>query len=193
MTDDRALVAGVLRGEESAQRALIGQHSRLVAHMVGRVVKRDEDREEICQDVFLKVFEKLPEFTFQSKLSTWVATIAYRHAINHLRKQRMTFEEFPEQAGPERSRREHWTERFVERDDPGQRLAEQDEEEHVLRFVGELPVHYRTVLTLYHLDGMSYSEIGAVVQMPEGTVKNYLFRARNLLKERLKAYFKEEP
>ncbi len=184
MTDDRALVAGVLHGEESAQRALIGQHSRLVAHMVGRVVKRDEDREEICQDVFLRVFEKLPEFTFQSKLSTWVATIAYRHAINHLRKQRMTFEEFPED--------ERWTERFVERDDPGERLADKDEEEHVLRFVGELPVHYRTVLTLYHLDGMSYSEIGAIVEMPEGTVKSYLFRARNLLKKRLKNYFKEE-
>lgn len=184
MTDDRALVAGVLRGEETAQKVLIRQHSRLVAHMVGRVVKQDEDREEICQDVFLRVFEKLPEFTFQSKLSTWVATIAYRYAINHLRKQRMTFEEFPED--------ERWSERFIEKDDPGQRLDAKDEEEHVLRFVGELPVQYRSVLTLYHLDGMSYAEIGAVMEMPEGTVKNYLFRARNLLKERLKNYFGEE-
>lgn len=184
MTDDRALVAGVLQREETAQKALIRQHSRLVAHMVGRVVKQEEDREEICQDVFLKVFEKLPEFTFQSKLSTWVATIAYRHAINHLRKQRMTFEEFPEN--------EQWTERFVERDDPGQRLDVKDEEEHVLRFVAELPAQYRAIVTLYHLDGMSYTEIATVMEMPEGTVKNYLFRARNLLKERLKKYFGEE-
>jgi len=184
MTDDRALVAGVLRGEETAQKALIRHHERLVAHMVGRVVKQEEDREEICQDVFLKVFEKLQEFTFQSKLSTWVATIAYRHAINHLRKQRMSFEEFPED--------ERWTERFVDLDDPGQRLDAKDEEEHVLRFVSDLPAQYRAVLTLYHMDGLSYTEIGTIMEMPEGTVKNYLFRGRTLLKERLKKYFGDE-
>jgi len=184
MTDDRALVARVLRGEEKAQKALIRQHQRLVTHMVGRLIKQGEDREEICQDVFLKVFERLSEFTFQSKLSTWIATIAYRHAINHLRKQRMAFEEFPED--------EHWMERFVERNDPAQMLAAQDEEERVLCFVQELPAAYRNILTLYHLDGMSYAEIGSVMNLPEGTVKSYLFRARNLLKEKLIKYFGPE-
>lgn len=49
-----------------------------------------------------------------------------------------------------------------------------------------LPVHYRTVLTLYHLDEFSYEEVGQITGMPEGTVKNYLFRAKALLKEKLK-------
>lgn len=184
MTDDRSLVAGILRGEEPAFRSLIRQHERLVAHMVGRLVKGDEDRQEVCQDVFLRVYEKLPEFTFQSKLSTWIATIAYRHAINHLRKRRMMFEEFPED--------ERWVERFVEKQDPGQILDEKEEEARVLEFVGQLPAAYRTVLTLYHLDGLSYEEIARVMEMPEGTVKSYLFRGRNLLKEKLTRHFKDE-
>ncbi len=184
MTDDRTLVSRVLQGEESALRALIRQHERLVAHMVGRLVKGNEDLEEICQDVFLKVYEKLPEFGFQSKLSTWIATIAYRHAINHMRKQRMQFQEIAED--------ESWMEQFVEREDPAEILSAKDEEERVLMFVDQLPPQYKAVLTLYHLDGMNYSEIGEIMNMPEGTVKNYLFRARMLLKEKVTKYLHRE-
>jgi len=177
MTDDRTLVSRVLRGDESALKAVIKVHERLVAHMVGRLVKENEDREEICQDVFLKVYEKLPEFNFQSKLSTWIATIAYRHAINHLRKQRMQFQELPE--GDE------WAERFVERQDPAEILSAVDEDQQVMVFIDQLPPQYKAVLTLFHVDGLNYAEIGEAMEMPEGTVKSYLFRARNLLKEKL--------
>jgi len=182
MTDDRALVARVTQGDEPAFRMLIRTHERLVAHMIGRLIKSDQDREEICQDVFLKVYEKLPEFNFQSRLSTWIATIAYRQAINHLRKQKMILEEFPED--------DRWTERFVGHDNPGELLEEKDEEAMVLKHVEKLPAQYKAVLTLYHLEDMNYAEIGAVLDMPEGTVKSYLFRARNLLKEKLLKYDK---
>ena len=59
-------------------------------------------------------------------------------------------------------------------------------------YINQLPVHYRSVLTMYHVDGMSYQEIGKITGMPEGTVKNYLFRARNLLKEKIKKYLGKE-
>jgi RNA polymerase sigma factor (sigma-70 family) len=58
--------------------------------------------------------------------------------------------------------------------------------------IDELPLQYKVVLTLYHIEGMTYPEIGEVTQMPEGTVKNYLFRARNLLKEKVKMYLGKE-
>lgn len=184
MTDDRSLVSRVIGGEEGAFRTLIRHHERLVAHMVGRLVKEEADRQEICQDVFLKVYEKLPEFGFQSKLSTWIATIAYRHAINHVRKQRMLFEELPDD--------ERWTERFVDHENPGELLEEKDETARVQQFINALPAQYKAILTLYHLDSMSYAEISEVMSMPEGTVKNYLFRARNLLKEKLNKYFEKQ-
>jgi RNA polymerase sigma factor (sigma-70 family) len=184
MTDDRSLVSRVIAGEEGALRTLIRHHERLVAHMVGRLVKGDADRQEICQDVFLKVYEKLPEFGFQSKLSTWIATIAYRHAINHVRKQRMLFEELPDD--------ERWTERFVDHENPGELLEAKDETARVQQFIDLLPAQYKAILTLYHLDSMSYAEISEVMNMPEGTVKNYLFRARNLLKEKLNKYFDKQ-
>ena len=58
--------------------------------------------------------------------------------------------------------------------------------------INKLPVQYRVVLTLYHLNELSYLEIEEITGMPEGTVKSYLFRARKLLKDKLENYFKQQ-
>jgi RNA polymerase sigma-70 factor (ECF subfamily) len=184
MIEDRTLVRKVLAGDMQAFTLLIKQNEKLVSHMIGRLVKREEDREELCQDVFVKVHEKLGDFSFQSKLSTWIATIAYRHALNHLRKIKMVYADIPEE--------ESFTKRFIEEESPEHVLEEQDLDDFVLKLVDELPVQYKTVLILYHVEGMSYPEICLVMDMPDGTVKNYLFRARNLLKEKVKKYLGKE-
>lgn len=177
MTDDKALISQVVNGDLEAFRLLIKQHERLVAHMISRVVKNPEDLEELCQDVFLKVHSKISEFNFQSKLSTWIATIAYRQAINHARKKKLPMSELAEG--------DDFKEQFVSNENHAEEFAERDAEEKIMHYVDELPVHYKTILTLYHLEGLSYPEIGEVTGMPEGTVKNYLFRARKLLKEKV--------
>lgn len=184
MIDDRTLVTKVLGGDMQAFKLLIQQYERLVVHMIGRLVKKEEETEELCQDVFMKVHEKLGEFAFQSKLSTWIATIAYRQAINHLRKTRMLFSDLPDEANIEK--------RFIDKENPETALEERDLDQFVLKLVDELPAQYKAVLTLYHVEGMTYQEIGEITQMPEGTVKNYLFRARHLLKEKVKPYLGKE-
>jgi RNA polymerase sigma-70 factor (ECF subfamily) len=180
MNDERALVENVLTGDMNAFKQLIRQHEKLVLHMIGRVVKSQNDREELCQDVFLKVYEKLGGFSFQSKLSTWIATIAYRNAINHVRKNKMAFSDIPDE--------ERFTKRFINEETPENVMEDRDMDQFVMRLVDDLPIQYKTVLTLYHVQGMTYPEICEVMNMPEGTVKSYLFRARNLLKEKVLKY-----
>jgi RNA polymerase sigma factor (sigma-70 family) len=184
MTDDKALVSQVLNGDRQSFRLLIRQHERLVTHMISRLIDRKEDREELCQDTFLKVFEKLSEFNFQSRLSTWIATIAYRNAVNHLRKKKINVTDIQDE-GP-------FTKHLMSTHDPYRDLEDRDLNERVLQLIEQLPIPYKTVLTLYHLDSMNYFEIGEITGMPEGTVKNYLFRARNLLKEKVKRYLSQE-
>ena len=184
MMDDKTLVTRVLTGDTQAFVQLMKQHERLVVHMVGRLVKNESDREELCQDVFVRVYEKLGEFTFQSRLSTWIATIAYRQAINHMRKKKILFEDIAEE--------EAFTVRFVEEENPETVAEEKDLDAIVLKLVDALPPQYKIVLTLFHLEGMTYPEITEVTKMPEGTVKNYLFRARKLLKEKVKMYLGKE-
>jgi len=184
MIDDRALAARVAEGNKHAFELLIRKYERLVAHMVGRVINNAEDLEEICQDVFLKVYEKISEFNFQSKLSTWIATIAYRQAINHLRKKKIELADLPDD--------EKFEERFIADTNTVELIEEDEMESVVIKLIEKLPTHYRVVLTLYHLENMNYAEIGEATGMPEGTVKNYLFRARQLLKEKIKTYLGKE-
>jgi RNA polymerase sigma-70 factor (ECF subfamily) len=182
MNDDQALASYVAQGNKHAFELLIRKYQRLVAHMVGRVITNSEDLEEICQDVFLKVYEKISEFNFQSKLSTWIATIAYRHAINHLRKKKIEIAEIDEK----------FVEQFMAIDNPAETVEENEMDAIVLTMIDKLPPQYKVVLTLYHLEDMNYAEIGEATGMPEGTVKNYLFRARQLLKEKVKTYLGKE-
>lgn len=179
MTTDQALVSRVLRGDVSAFRHLIKQNERLVSFMVGKLVKNAEEHEEVCQDVFVKVHEKLSDFNFESKLSTWIATIAYRHAINTVRKGKHEIQTLSE---------EHAESHFVEREDPESILSDDDMDRYVLTLIDQLPANFKIVLTLYHLEGKHYDEISTITGMPEGTVKSYLFRARAILKEKVKKY-----
>jgi RNA polymerase sigma-70 factor (ECF subfamily) len=183
MNSDQTLVSAVLSGNRQALREFINRHERLVSHMVARLVDDKSDREELCQDIFLRSYEKLGDFNFQSKLSTWVATIAYRHGVNHLRKRKMKWADLPEET-------DDWN--FPEPGNLEQTIEDEDMEVIIQQNIQQLPAPYKVVLTLYHLDGMNYAEIGETTGMPEGTIKNYLFRARHLLKENVKKYLGKE-
>lgn len=169
--NDQELVGLILSGDHHAFRQLIKQYQRLVEHMVARLIDNDEDREELCQDVFLKVYESLGSFKFDSRLSTWIATIAYRRSINFLKKtKKRALEDDLDSV------------EYAEGISDGS-VEDQDYAKFIRNLIDRMPVPYKTVLTLYHLDGFSYPEIVEIMNMPEGTVKNYLFRARARLKE----------
>ncbi len=176
--DEQQLVKQVLSGSDAALKLLIERYERLVVHMVTRVIDVTMDREEVCQDVFIKVYEKLSTFNFESKLSTWIATIAYRHAVNFAKKKKMEqvdLDSITFKIGVEEN------------------LAEQNDMTNFIHsLVDQLPVTYKTVLTLFYLDGFSYPEIVETTGMPEGTVKNYIHRARIKLKDLVEAHAKKE-
>ena len=182
MSNDQSLVSQVLQGNRYAFHQLVQQHERLVWHMVSRVVSRPQDHEDVCQEVFLRVYQKLPTFHFQSKLSTWIATIAYRMALNYVDKEQKYATEALEQAGAHQQ----------EEPNALDQLEKKGLHACVHQQIQTLPVHYRTVLTLFHLEEMSLAEIREITGMPAGTVKNYLFRARKLLKDRLQTRYPKE-
>ncbi len=183
--DDQDLVRHVLNGNRGAFELLIDKYKQLVSHMVGRVVDREQDHQEVCQDVFLRVYDKLEEFKFQSKLSTWIATIAYRMSINFIKKKELTLVD-------NENVDDLIKDRLIEYQSPHTNLASKDSSVFINELVMLLPVQYRSILTLYHLEEKSYPEIKEITGLPEGTVKNYLFRARKLLKERLELFLETE-
>jgi RNA polymerase sigma-70 factor (ECF subfamily) len=183
---DQGLVADVLTGDQQAFRSLVRKYQALVTHVVYRLVRNETDRQDVCQDVFMKVHSHLEGFQFQSKLSTWVARIAYNTALNHLDKKKV--ELYDDLTAEHETIEDRPTDLVA----PDQAAAIADSASRVRAEIDRLPVLYGTILALYHLEEMSYRDIADVMHMPEGTVKSYLFRARRMLKDRLVAAYSEE-
>jgi RNA polymerase sigma factor (sigma-70 family) len=177
MTDSE-LVRQVLNGNQHACRFLVVQYQNLVNHIVRRIVLRDAYAEDICQDVFLKVFRQLKGYRGDSRLSTWIATIAFNTAITYVKKKKVRNETGFDLTG------------FTNLPQVGsQESAVSFESEEIkmilLKTIETIPVHYRSLLTLFYLEEFSYLEIEKITGMPEGTVKSYLYRARSILKCKL--------
>jgi RNA polymerase sigma factor (sigma-70 family) len=183
MFNEREVIPRILKGDLHAFELLVKQYQQLVFYVIDKLVRNQTDKEDISQEVFIKVYSNLRHFAYKSKLSTWIASIAYRTALNHIRDHKqgsgvqvdVIMESF------------HFTE-----ETPARLSEKKDLAAYINRLIAELPVAYRSVLTLYHLNEFSYQEIEQITGMPEGTVKNYLFRARKLLKDKLKPYITDE-
>ena len=186
MTNSRELIKKIISGDTHAFKSLIHDYQRLVCHVIFKMVTNEQDREDVCQDVFIKVYQNLSKFQFDSKLSTWIAKIAFNTGINYLKKQKVPL--FDDVSGENGAVEKYWSEETS----PDGFTHERDLTCRLQHEITKLPVQFKTILTLYHLEEMSYTEISEITGLPDGTVKSYLFRARKLLKEKLIAKYQQE-
>jgi RNA polymerase sigma-70 factor (ECF subfamily) len=180
------LISQVKAGDRRAMLVFIQKYQRLVAAIVFRMVYNAADREELSQEVFLKIFANINEFQGAAKISSWIGRIASNTCINHLRRKRLPL--FDDIAGPGQS-----LENMAGNSPTPEYLNEQTSSHLSLHEeIDRLPAHYRLILTLFHFSEMNYDEIGRALGMPAGTVKSHLFRARQKLRERLMPAVREE-
>lgn len=181
MSEDQDLVAAVLAHAPGAFERLVARHQKLVWHMVYRMVQHPEDARELCQDVFLRVHERLHQYRFESALSTWIGRVAFSVASRHLQKKKLPM---VEPAGEDDDGSSAW-ERVSDGFDLEGACADSEMMQLLAAAIEKLPTLQRTLVTLYHLEEMGIAEIASVTDLPEGTVKNYLFRARSRLRQQL--------
>lgn len=183
MFNEKETISSILKGDLRAFELLVKQYEKLVFHVVGRMLKDDQDKEDVSQEVFIKIHKNLGTFRFSSKLSTWIARIAYLTAINYLKK----YKKISSTEVLDDVENYHFT-----RESPDAVVEKKEISAYVNRLIEMMPEQYRIVITLYHLNEFSYQEIEEITGMPEGTIKSYLFRGRKLLKEKLEVYLKKE-
>ena len=183
MFDENEIVNRILKNDLRAFELLVKQYEKLVFFVIHRLVQDRQNKEDICQEVFIKIHHSLPSFRFQSKLSTWIARIAYLTAVNHIKniKNKSAYEY------PENIDNYHFTD-----ENPENELIKKNTSVYVNYLIEQMPLQYKTVLTLYHLNEFSLTEIKEITGIPEGTLKSYLFRARKLLKEKIEKDLKQE-
>ena len=183
MSEDEDLVKAVLARGPGAFERLVARHQKLVWHMVYRMVQHPEDARELSQEVFLKVHQNLGQYRFESSLSTWIGRIAFSVAGRHLEKKRLPMHEA--RAGDEEG--EPAYQQVADSFDLEAACANHETMGLLQAAIDKLPAMQRTLVTLYHLEEMGVGEIATVTGLPEGTVKNYLFRARARLRATLEA------
>jgi RNA polymerase sigma-70 factor (ECF subfamily) len=192
---DQQLVAQVLGGNTAAFGQLMQRTQGLVSQMVSKMIRHPADRPDVGQDVYVKVFKNLAGFKFQAKFSTWVGQITYNTCLMYLEKKQLVLvdpaEPVPDSAVEEGRRAPPPLIAGTEYD-PETVLFGQNLADILSMTIDQLPPLYRTLIALYHQQELSYEEIAQITSLPGGTVKNYLFRARKLLKQYLLATYQRD-
>jgi RNA polymerase sigma factor (sigma-70 family) len=192
---DQYLINRVLSGDTNAFGTIIKVTERLVAQIVFKMIPNTEDRKDIAQDIYLKTFNKLSGFKYQSKLSTWIAQVAYNTCLDYLAKRKLVLPgELHESVGGEEEAFESMgRESLFTTNTEMEKTVIRKELAGILQSeIEKLSPVYKTLITLYHNEDLSYEEIAQITTLPGGTIKSYLFRARKVLKESLLLNYKKE-
>jgi RNA polymerase sigma-70 factor, ECF subfamily len=180
---DRDLVTRAVTGREDGFEELVRRYQRPIAAYVYRMVGDYESALDLTQEVFIKVYNSLRRYRSEFKFSTWIYKIAHNAAVDHLRRHSTRGA-----AAASGLTGEFDGEQY---DLPleSHRLSPEEESERAERcaeiegVVKQLPAAYRELVLLRHSHDMSYDEIAEVTNLPLGTVKNRLFRAREVMRQ----------
>jgi RNA polymerase sigma-70 factor (ECF subfamily) len=175
-TTDAEWIEACKRGERVAQRWLYEKYAGKMFYVCQRYVQNADDARDVLHDAFIKAFAHIGSFRGDAGVETWLSRIMANTSINCIRKH---------------------ARKGIEKDVEKVKLADEDDStgmldaphhltaQQVLQFITELPIGYRTVLSMYALDGFSHQEIAKTLGISEGTSKSQLAKARRMLKERL--------
>ncbi len=181
--DDSELARLAELGREPAFRELLIRYERPIFSLIYRMVRDRELAEDLAQETFVRAFNAIASYNSSYKFNSWIFKIASNHTINYLRKGKLDtvsiFGTSDEGLGDRELQIKSITENpheFTERRELGGRIEVA---------IGELREEYRMAILLYHVEGYSYKEIADIMDIPLGTAKTYLSRARKELKKHL--------
>ena len=185
--DDKTLAAEAAAGRQRAFRELLQRYERPVFSLIYRMVRDRALAEDLSQETFIRTFRSIGKYNPSYKFSSWIFKIAHNLTIDHLRKKRIDTvslqgsrhamtEDAQARTQPVVESRDERPDAYVENLELGSEIE---------AAIGRLRPHYRTVTLLRHVEGYSYNEIAEIMDLPLGTVKTYIHRARLELKEAL--------
>jgi len=183
--DDRALVARILEGDRDRFTELVRRYEKRVVNYVYRITHRYEEAHDLAQDIFVKVYLALDRYDSKYQFSTWLFRIAQNAAIDVLRKKTISEVPLARPTDDEPQKEREFADPGVS---PYRALKNKQLGAAIEKAVENLPADYRELIQLRHFAELSYEEIASMKKLPLGTVKNKLFRARNLLKEQLDTF-----
>jgi len=181
---DQEVVAIARRRNEAASRELVRRYERPIFSLIFRMVRNRELAEDLAQETFIKALNALESYRPEYKFSSWLFKIANNAAIDHLRKRELdtlSLEGSPHADTPQLV--EATALQIGEKIESALEAVEHKElGGEIERAIAKLRPEYRTCILLRHVEGRAYEEIAEILNLPLGTVKTYIHRARNELR-----------
>ena len=184
---DADIAALAKQGREAAFRELVRRYERPVFSLIFRMVRDREIAEDLAQDTFIKVLNNIDRYRPEFKLSSWLFKIANNVAIDHLRKRQLdtvSMEGSPHASTATEIEATSF-EIASQQESPLDEMEARELGSSIERAIAELRPEYRSCIMLRHVEGRSYEEIAAILDLPLGTVKTYIHRARHELRDAL--------
>lgn len=183
---DEELVRAVLAGDQDRFGDIVERYQARLINYLFRLLRNPDEAHDLAQEVFLRVYQALDRFDPSYRFSTWIFRVAQNAAIDQIRKRRLRLVPLsrPSQDGGEPQEIE------LPSDDRGPygHLRNSERGEAIQTAIDSLPWEYRELVVLRHYAELPYEEIARLKKMPLGTVKNKLFRGRQMLKEKLQSF-----
>jgi len=184
---DADVVRLAQEGRDLAFRELVRRYERPVFSLVYRMVRDRETAEDLSQDAFIKVLNHIDRYSPEFKFSSWIFKIANNVAIDHLRRRRL--DTISMDGSPHASSAaEVEASTFdvaAEQENALDEIASRELGTAIEAAIGRLRPEYRSCIMLRHVEGRSYEEIASLLDLPLGTVKTYIHRARHELRRAL--------
>ncbi len=187
--NENELVARAKEGDKKALSLLVQTYSERIYNLALKILRNREDAEDVLQESFLTVVEKIHTFDGRSSFFTWIYRVATNASLMKLRKKRMIFTEFPDNPDLEKS-----FENLAFTDlsqDPSFNLDNKELKKILNKAIGALPEIYRAVFILRDLEYLSIRETSKILEISEENVKIRLRRARLFLRDKITEYYSE--
>ena len=182
--EDSRNIKAALKGDQVAYRVIMKKYHDQVYNLLYRMVHTKDEVEDLTQEAFIKAFNSLQNFNEEFAFSTWLYKIATNNCIDYIRKRKLkTFSiDKPISSKDGEYSFEIPDSTFV----PDRSMIENQRSRVIQDAVNSLPEKYRTVILMRHTEDKDYQEIADELQLPLGTVKAHIFRAREILYKKLK-------
>jgi RNA polymerase sigma-70 factor, ECF subfamily len=186
VNDDAQWIDEALAGRSAAFGQLVQKYQDRLYNTVVHIVGNAEDARDIVQEAFVQAFLKLNTFQRSAAFYTWLYRIAFNASISHRRRQRPT-------VSIQQRREQSGLEPIQGGSGPHETVEQRERAEQVRRAIGDLSEEQRVVLVLREMDGCCYETIAEMLDLPVGTVRSRLHRARLQLREQLKEVLMIDP
>lgn len=183
-TDISHLIERALANDQQAYTEIVDRYRNQIYHFIYRMVKDDAQAQDLTQETFIKAFRALASFNSNYAFTTWLYKIASNNCIDHFRKKRLNTYSLDT---PLKAKDGDLQRDFADSDQgPESEIISKEKTNQIETAIQALPEKYRKAILLRHTKDKSYEEIAEILDVPLGTVKVRIFRAREMLKAKLK-------